>query len=73
MRTELKIVDDPPDTLRRIDVHPSICPALEGAIVKLGALEEQLARIDSNLALTNESVRHLTVAIEELTSAIRRK
>ncbi len=61
------------ETFRKIETVPPICPALEGTIVKLGALEHALSRIDSNLEMTNQSLARLSVAIEELTNAIVRK
>ena len=71
-KTELKLVDDSRDTLRKIDVATTVCPALEGTIIKLGVLESNLERLSSSLAITNETLKRLTVAIEELANALRR-
>lgn len=69
---ELRVVDENRDTLRKIESITPVCPALEGTIIKLGVLESNLERLSSSLEITNETLKRLTVAIEELSNAMRR-
>lgn len=71
--TELRVVKEEHDTIRKMETAPPICPALEATIVKLASLESALERLDANMAITNKTLQNLTVAIGELTNAMQRR
>lgn len=58
------------DTVSKIESAPAMCPALEGTIIKLGALEQAIARLDSSLAMTNQTLQRLTTTLETLNNAL---
>jgi len=66
----LELVHDQPDTMPKIEAAPAMCSALEGTIIKIGALEQAIAQLDSSLAITNQTLQRLTVTLETLTHAL---